>query len=147
MEMGSAEMDGVWQERAIRSWFSMWLEGKAGDLTALFTPDVQYIESWGPEYRGVSQVRHWFQEWNTRGRVLVWELRSILHDGDRSVAEWYFKNTVDGRMEEFDGLSLIHWSGDGRIRRLQEFGCQRDRYDPYADGPDPKFQERPSLWF
>ena len=79
--------------------------------------------------------------------VLVWELRSILHDGDRSVAEWYFKNTVDGRMEEFDGLSLIHWSGDGRIRRLQEFGCQRDRYDPYADGPDPKFQERPSLWF
>ena len=107
MEMGSAEMDRVWQERAIRSWFSMWLEGKAGDLTALFTPDVQYIESWGPEYRGVSQVRHWFQEWNTRGRVLVWELRSILHDGDRSVAEWYFKNTVDGRMEEFDGLSLI----------------------------------------
>ena len=74
-------MDRVWQERAIRSWFSMWLEGKAGDLTALFTPDVQYIESWGPEYRGVSQVRHWFQEWNTRGRVLVWELRSILHDG------------------------------------------------------------------
>ena len=54
-------MDRVWQERAIRSWFSMWLEGKAGDLTALFTPDVQYIESWGPEYRGVSQVRHWFQ--------------------------------------------------------------------------------------
>lgn len=47
-------MDRVWQERAIRSWFSMWLEGKAGDLTALFTPDVQYIESWGPEYRGVS---------------------------------------------------------------------------------------------
>ena len=88
-------MDRVWQERAIRSWFSMWLEGKAGDLTALFTPDVQYIESWGPEYRGVSQVRHWFQEWNTRGRVLVWELRSILHDGDRSVAEGYFKNTVD----------------------------------------------------
>ena len=126
-------MDRVWQERAIRSWFSMWLEGKAGDLTALFTPDVQYIESWGPEYRGVSQVWHWFQEWNTRGRVLVWE--------------WYFKNTVDGRMEEFDGLSLIHWSRDGRIRRLQEFGCQRDRYDPYADGPDPKFQERPSLWF
>ena len=34
--MGSAEMDRVWQERAIRSWFSMWLEGKAGDLTALY---------------------------------------------------------------------------------------------------------------
>ena len=47
--------------------FPMWLEGKAGDLTALFTPDVQYIESWGPEYRGVSQVRHWFQEWTPAG--------------------------------------------------------------------------------
>ena len=45
--MGCAEMDRVWQERAIRSWFSMWLEGQAGDLTELFALDVQYIESWG----------------------------------------------------------------------------------------------------
>ena len=145
MEMGRAEMDRAGRERAIRSWFSMWLEGKAGDLAALFTPDVQYIESWGPEYCGVSQVQHWFQEWNTRGRVLAWELRSVLHDGNRSVAEWYFKNVVDGRTEEFDGLSLIHWSEDGRIRRLQEFGCQLDRYDPYADGPEARLLERPSL--
>ena len=58
-------MDRVWQERAIRSWFSMWLEGKAGDLTALFTPDVQYIESttgtalWRS---GTSKIR-WMAGW------------------------------------------------------------------------------------
>jgi len=135
------------REQKIRLWLDMWLRREDLGILELFAPDAVYLESWGPEYHGAAAIRHWFQEWNTRGRVLVWELRSILHDGDRSVAEWYFKNTVDGRMEEFDGLSLIHWSGDGRIRRLQEFGCQRDRYDPYADGPDPKFQERPSLWF
>ena len=135
------------REQKIRLWLDMWLRREDLGILELFAPAAVYLESWGPEYHGAAAIRHWFQEWNTRGRVLVWELRSILHDGDRSVAEWYFKNTVDGRMEEFDGLSLIHWSGDGRIRRLQEFGCQRDRYDPYADGPDPKFQERPSLWF
>ena len=33
------------------------------------------------------------------------------------------------------------------IRRLQEFGCNVRRYDPYADGPDPKFREEGALWF
>ena len=148
MEMGSAEMDRAGRERAIRSWFSMWLEGQAGDLTELFALDVQYIESWGPEYHGVSQVRHWFEEWNTRGKVLAWDIRGFFHREDRTVVEWYFENKMhDGTAEIFDGLSLIDWDGDDRICRLQEFGCNLHRYDPYADGPAPKFREAPNIWF
>ena len=106
------------------------------------------MESWGPEYRGAQQIKHWFEEWNTRGKVLAWDIRGFFHREDRTVVEWYFENKMhDGTAEIFDGLSLIDWDGDDRICRLQEFGCNLHRYDPYADGPAPKFREAPNIWF
>ena len=101
-----------------------------------------------PEYRGAQQIKHWFEEWNTRGKVLAWDIRGFFHREDRTVVEWYFENKMhDGTAEIFDGLSLIDWDGDDRICRLQEFGCNLHRYDPYADGPAPKFREAPNIWF
>ena len=32
-------------------------------------------------------------------------------------------------------------------RFLQEFGCNESRYDPYQDGPVPKFREGSAAWF
>ena len=61
--------------------------------------------------------------------------------------EWLFENRVDGRTEAFEGMTLIRWAGDGRILRLQEFGCNLRRYDPYENGPEPVFREENPLWF
>ena len=120
------------REAILRRWFSMWLEGQAGDLTELFALDVQYIESWGPEYHGVSQVRHWFEEWNTRGKVLAWDIRGFFHREDRTVVEWYFENKMEtGKKEGFEGISLIEWTDNDKIKSLKEFGCNCNRYNPY----------------
>ena len=141
-------MDMAGREQAVRRWFSMWLEGRDTGILQLFAPDALYIESWGPEYRGAQQIQHWFEEWNTRGKVLVWDIRGFFHREDRTVVEWYFENKMhDGTAEIFDGLSLVDWDRDGRICRLQEFGCNLHRYDPYADGLAPKFREGAALWF
>lgn len=62
--------------------------------------------------------------------------------------EWYFKNQMDdGRIEAFDGMSLIHWSVDDKIVSLKEFGCNCNRYDPYKNGDTPTFQDEASMWF
>lgn len=141
-------MDMAGREQAVRRWFSMWLEGRDTGILQLFAPDALYIESWGPEYRGAQQIKHWFEEWNTRGKVLVWDIQGFFHREDRSVVEWHFENKMRGGTAEiFDGLSLVDWDRDGRICRLQEFGCNLHRYDPYADGPAPKFREGAALWF
>ena len=141
-------MDIAGREQAVRRWFSMWLEGRDTGILQLFAPDALYIESWGPEYRGAQQIKHWFEEWNTRGKVLVWDIQGFFHMEDRSVVEWHFENKMRGGTAEiFDGLSLVDWDRDGRICRLQEFGCNLHRYDPYADGPAPKFREGAALWF
>ena len=136
------------REQAVQRWFDMWLHAQDEGITELFAPDCVYTESWGPEYHGAAQVKHWFDEWNTRGRVLVWEIKQFLHRDDRTAVEWYFKNRMqDGRVEEFDGISLIRWAVDGKIAALKEFGCNTHTYDPYADGPAHRFRDEKANWF
>ena len=135
-------------EDKIRRWFRMWLCQTDEGILELFAPDGVYIESWGPEYHGAQTIRHWFTEWNSRGRVLAWDIRQFFHKREQTVVEWYFKNAMDdGRVEEFDGLSLVRWNGAGQIARLQEFDCNLNRYDPYANGPVPQFRGGKAAWF
>ena len=101
------------REKKIRSWFDMWLMQRDTGIEKLFAPDAIYTESWGPQYKGCAAIRHWFVEWNTRGKVLVWEIKQFFHQDNQTVVEWYFKNEMnDGRVEEFDGLSLVVWTED-----------------------------------
>lgn len=136
------------REQKIQVWFKMWLEGSDQGIEDTFSPDAVYVESWGPEYNGLEKIRHWFREWNTRGTVLRWDIRQFFHRDDQTVVEWRFQNRMnDGRMEAFEGMSLIRWTAEGRICFLKEFGCNENRYDPYEDGPEPRFQGEAPRWF
>ena len=136
------------REQAVRRWFGMWLHARDEGILSLFTPDCVYTESWDSVYHGARQVKHWFDEWNTRGRVLHWDIRQFFHWADQTVVEWYFQNRMqDGRVEEFDGISLIRWAADGRIASLKEFGCNIHTYAPYADGPVSRFRDEHAAWF
>lgn len=136
------------REEIVRRWFGMWLAADCGGIGELFDPGAVYVESWGPEYRGLDKIRHWFEEWNTRGRVCRWDIKRFFHSGEHTAVEWYFKNEMnDGTVEAFDGMSLIRWSDSGKIRFLQEFGCSTKRYDPYAGGAAPQFDGEPARWF
>ena len=67
------------REDRLRRWFAMWLNQTDAGMESLFAPDALYIESWGPEYHGLPAIRHWFSEWNRRGRVVTWEIRQFFH--------------------------------------------------------------------
>ena len=136
------------RENKIRQWFSMWLDRQDTGIEELFAPDAVYIESWGPEYHGSGKIKLWFDEWNGRGTVERWDIRQYFHKGDQTVVEWAFRCTMtDGTVQSFDGLSLIRWNQAGQICFLQEFGCNENRYDPYAQGDTPVFREEQALWF
>lgn len=136
------------RENKIRQWFSMWLDKQDTGIEELFAPDAVYIESWGPEYHGSGKIKLWFDEWNTRGAVERWDIRQYFHKRDQTVVEWAFRCAMtDGTIQSFDGLSLIRWNEAGQICFLQEFGCNENRYDPYAQGDTPVFREEQALWF
>lgn len=129
------------REKQVRLWFDMWLQGKDMGILNLFSEDVHYIESWGPQYRGAAKLKHWFEEWNTRGTVLQWDVKQYFHRENQTVVEWYFKCAMKGgETDGFDGLSLIRWTEDDRICFLQEFACNEHRYDPYQDSMEPHFR-------
>ena len=136
------------REKIIRLWFDMWLGRQDLGMDDIFAEDVIYLESWGPKYCGREAVKHWFKEWNSRGKVLVWEIKQYFHKEDQTVVEWYFKNRMDdGRVEEFDGMSLVEWTAENQIKFLKEFGCNLNNYDPYENGGKPQFREEKAAWF
>lgn len=67
------------RETVIRQWFDMWLKKADLGIADIFSDAVVYIESWGPEYHGVEKVKLWFDEWNTRGTVLQWNIKQFFH--------------------------------------------------------------------
>lgn len=136
------------REEVIERWFSMWLQKHDLGIEDIFTEEAIYVESWGPEYRGVRKIKQWFEEWNTRGTVLQWDIKQYFHKGNQTMVEWYFRNEMrDGTAEAFDGVSLIQWESDDRIGFLKEFGCNKNHYDPYQEGETPRFREEPVKWF
>ena len=136
------------REEQLRRWFALWLTKEEDDLSTLFTPDAVYTESWGPEYHGAATIRHWLREWCTRGEVLQWDLLTFFHRGDQTAAQWLFHSRMhDGSETHFEGMSLVTWDPSGRMAALKEFGCNLERYDPYAQGPEPRFRRETAAWF
>ena len=93
------------RETIIRRWFDMWLQKKDLGIAEMFSDNATYIESWGPEYHGSAKIKLWFDEWNTRGTVLQWDIKQFFHKANQTMVEWYFKNQMnDGKVEAFDGI-------------------------------------------
>lgn len=136
------------RESIIRLWFDMWLQKKDLGMDAIFAEDVVYIESWGPKYENRATVQHWFEEWNARATVLAWDIKQFFHKGNQTVVEWYFQNqAANGPVEAFDGMSLIEWTDDHKIKFLKEFGCNLNHYNPYENGDAPQFRDEKASWF
>ena len=63
-------------------------------------------------------------------------IKQFFHQGNQTIVEWYFKSKMNnGNVEEFDGISLIVWTQDNKIKSLKEFGCNLHNYNPYRDRP------------
>lgn len=109
------------REKIIRLWFDMWLQKKDLGISEIFADNSLYIESWGPEYHGSAKIKLWFDEWNTRGTVLQWDIKQFFHKENKTIVEWYFKNQMkNGKVEAFDGVSLIEWTSDNNILFLKK---------------------------
>lgn len=128
MEQGKYEQ----RERLIREYFRCWLENRPEKLGDIFAPGIVYSECYGPEYRGLGQVRRWFRDWNQKGRVLEWRIKGFLHQGEHTAVEWYFRCDYDGE-DGFNGVSLVEFDARGRICLLKEFQSKAEHYFPYGE--------------
>lgn len=67
------------REEIISLWFEMWLQKKDLGIFKIFSNNATYIESWGPRYDSSKKIELWFDEWNSRGTVLKWDIKQFFH--------------------------------------------------------------------
>ena len=94
--------------------------------------NVYYSESWGPEYHGVAQLERWFDDWNRQGQVKQWKIHAFYHQNQNTVVEWNFRCIFAGKVQQFDGVTIIEWSSDEKIFSLREFGSVSAHTLPYG---------------
>lgn len=116
----------------IETYFSAWLSKNGAVLPMIFADDVIYSECYGPEYRGLNQIQHWFSDWNQRGTVLQWDIKNMIESGSTLCVEWYFRCEFDGCVDGFDGVSWIEFDEAGKIVSLREFQSKPEHHYPYG---------------
>jgi len=119
-------------EKLIREYFRAWLDADGSRLGDFFEDGAVYSECYGPEYVGLGEISEWFFRWNARGRVLRWDIKRMINEGNVWAVEWYFSCVYDGTPSAFDGVSLIEFDADGKITGLREFESKAGHYRPYA---------------
>ena len=123
-------------EERIRAWFRAWLDKDASALRDLFAAEALYVESYGPVYRGIGQILRWFEDWNRRGTVLQWDIRSFAAVGRTAFVEWFFLCEYDGEVGAFDGVTIAQFDDDLRIRELREYQSKAEHVFPYGEAPE-----------
>lgn len=119
-------------EEIIRKYFLAWIQADMETVRNTFSEDVVYSECYGPEYRGLSQILRWFEDWNSKGRVLEWSIKRLIGKDRTVVAEWYFKCDYDGTINAFDGVTIADFDEDMKITKLCEFQSKAEHYYPYG---------------
>lgn len=126
-------MDAALQQRedCIRQYMQGWLAQNEEMLLATLSPQVRIIESYGPEYVGLTEVQQWFRTWHPLGQVLQWDALAFLHQGEETVVKWYFVCCYAGNTSDLDGLSLVRFAADGRILAMEEYQSKAEHHRPF----------------
>ena len=117
----------------IQKYFQAWIDVDLRTVKEIFSDDIIYSECYGPEYHGLPQIIQWFEEWNSKGRVLEWTIKQTIEHKQTIIAEWYFKCSYEGNIDGFDGVTIADFDNNGKIVLLREFQSKAEHYCPYGE--------------
>lgn len=120
------------REVIIKKYFDMWLCKDCTGIEEVLSNGIVYSECYGPEYRGINQIIQWFNDWNKQGTVLQWKIKQFIHQNNQAVVEWYFECNYDKKISGFDGVSIIEFDSENKIRSLKEFQSEAKHTFPYG---------------
>lgn len=120
------------KEEIIRQYFCSWLKQDINLCKDLFSDNATYSECYGPIYRNKREILTWFRDWNKEGKVLEWPIKKLLIIRNTAIVEWYFKCDYQNKVSEFDGVSLIEFNNQNKIKNVKEFQSKSEHYYPYS---------------
>lgn len=120
------------KEQIIRNYFRAWLSPNLEVVQNIFDENAIYSECYGPVYRNKKEIISWFENWNKQGKVIAWPIEILIINGDTSIAEWHFKCNYQGKISEFDGVSIIEFNDQNKIISVKEYQSKSQHYYPYS---------------
>lgn len=120
-------------KKIIYEYFLSWIQNTPEVLDTYFADNVLYSESYGPEYQNKAQVKKWFEDWHTKGKVVRWDIYGIHSDNSVYTVEWYFECEYLEIISRFNGVSLIEFNKHGKIAIVKEFESKAEHTYPYKD--------------
>jgi len=120
------------KEQIIRNYFQAWLSPNLEVVQNIFDENAIYSECYGPVYRNKKEIISWFENWNKQGKVIAWSIERLIINGDTSIAEWNFKCNYQGKISEFDGVSIIEFNDQNKIISVKEYQSKSKHYYPYS---------------
>ncbi|SMY32869.1 nuclear transport factor 2 family protein [Photobacterium andalusiense] len=120
-------------ELVIRHYFQMWVKRDFTHLDKLFAADIYYSECYGPEYFGLSEIYRWIDDMLAKQTVLAWEIKQFIHEPSTNtvVVEWYFKEQQKLDVNDFNGVSIIKFTPEGKICVIKEFESKSEHVAPF----------------
>lgn len=85
--------------------FEMRLHGRLDGSDGIFAPDCVYVESRGARCDDLLQIMVWFGEWNTRGKVMEWDIKQSFRKDARIIVAWDFTNPMNDVVVE--GVAMV----------------------------------------
>lgn len=107
--------------KLIQSYVHGWKENSISKVLEPLASDCEIIESHGPIYRGVDNVKKWVEVWlQSNGKVNQWDITSFYFVDDIATFEWVFGCIVDNKTYHIEGISIVHFK-DNKISYLREY--------------------------
>lgn len=130
------------REALLHLWTKSWTEKNNLGIEKIFAPNIHYIRSWGPEYRGLLELQYWFSEKNDRATVTKWIIKEFIHEGNMIVVHWYAEEKKEkGKVAHLEGMSLVRWNDANKIEYVQRFASNMNRFDPYKTTETPNYTD------
>jgi len=126
--------------KLIQLYIDGWKENNINKIIQPLANDCVIIESHGPIYYGVKQVKQWFSFWKQeKGKVLRWKIISFyfLKEEDIAFVEWDFACDVSNRNHSLFGISIFKFKKN-KISFIHEYRMTKNPYKWKASQLNPE---------
>lgn len=117
-----------------RKLIQMYVDGwKANNIDLICKPLAEnclIIESHGPIYHGLTDVKDWVQSWiSDKYKVDKWSITSFYFVENIAIFEWQFAfSSQEFSTREINGISIVKFDED-KISSLREYRTTKSLYD------------------
>jgi hypothetical protein len=97
-----------------------WVKSDERLICAPLSESCLVIESHGPTYRGLPEIKRWIGDWTRSNKVDSWVIKSFVFFDNTACFEWDFKCTCAGTTEQIYGASFVKFM-DEKISSICEY--------------------------